>query len=70
MALQIIRPTEPKFSYTLKDGTVIKYDDASDLGEASVEFNFCNPYEPMTFEYDWFIAGRAHAKAKKKVVAS
>ena len=62
MAFEIVHP---KFSYTLKDGTVIKYDTSFDLGQAAAKLGFGNPYEPMTFEYDSFENGKESAKVRQ-----
>lgn len=62
MGFQILRP---KFSYTLKDKTIIHYDDAFSLGRAASKLGFENPYDPMTFEYGSFERGKEYETSKK-----
>lgn len=64
MGFKILRPNF-SYSYTLKDGTVVKYDTAFDLGQAAAKLGFNNPYEPMTFEYDSFENGKEYEKSKQ-----
>lgn len=66
--LEITRATKrPKWTYVLKCGTRICYDYASELGEAAAEFNFENPYDPASKDWDAFETGKAYAlKAAKR----
>ena len=65
--LEITRSAnKPKWSYTLKCGTIIRYDYAGELGEAAAEFGFENPYDQACKDWDAFEAGKIHALEAKR----
>ena len=41
-------------------GQKVEFNSAGELGEKAAHIGLSNPYEPMTFEYDYFANAKRH----------